>query len=96
MASKDDERRALIDSLLRRAHEQSLAAPERAPFWREGTWRCEYYRGAGDDKLKVFRGGRCVHEEVVPPGPQAHARSQELRQAVIRERRPGGEDGPPD
>jgi hypothetical protein len=81
-SDSDESRRALIDALLRRAHEQSQASAERSPFWREGQWRCEYYRTPGPDRLKLFSGDRCVLEEPVQGSASADQRAQELRRAV--------------
>lgn len=93
----NDDRTALIASLLRKVHEQSLDSPEPSPFWREGDWRCEFHRQAGQERLKVFRGDRCVHEEAVQGPARAHARCDELRQVLMhddygRGRRDGGAD----
>jgi hypothetical protein len=84
ISDPDEDRRALIEALLRRAHEQSRASAERSPFWREGQWRCEYYRTPGPDRLKLFSGERCVLEEPVQGGASADRRAQELRRAVKR------------
>jgi hypothetical protein len=81
----DDDRTRLVASLLRRAHEQSLESPEPAPFWREGLWRCEFHRTGGQDRLKVFQGDRCVHEEIVEGQSGARARCDELRHVLMRE-----------
>jgi hypothetical protein len=78
----DEERRTLVDGLMRQAHEQSRHSAERSPFWREGTWRCEFHRQAGDARLKLFSGARCVHEEPVQDRARADVRAQELRTAV--------------
>jgi hypothetical protein len=77
----DEGRRALIDRLLRLAHEQSSRSAERSPFWREGAWRCEFYKSSG--RLKLFSGDRCVHEEIVQGTARATVRAQELRRAVM-------------
>jgi hypothetical protein len=81
----DDDRTRLVASLLRQAHEQGLEGPEPAPFWREGPWRCEFHRYGGQERLKVFRGERCVHEEIVQGETRARARSDELREVLMRE-----------
>ena len=78
----DESRKALIDLLLRQAHEQSLTSAERSPFWREGQWRCEFYRSQDTDRLKLFSGDRCVLEEPVQGPASADARAQELRRAI--------------
>ena len=78
----DDERRTVVDGLLRLAHEQSQKSAERSPFWREGAWRCEFHRRPGDERLKLFSGPSCVHEEPVPDSARADARAQELRREV--------------
>ena len=80
--STDQSRKELVDVLLRRAHEQSSNGAERQPFWREGSWRCEFYKSAGTDRLKLFSGARCVHEEIVKDAAGATERAQELRRAV--------------
>jgi hypothetical protein len=80
----EDDRTALVERLLQKAHEQSVTSPERSPFWREGTWRCEFHRRPGTDRLKVFSGDRCVHEELVQGKAGADVRAQELRRVVIR------------
>jgi hypothetical protein len=82
----DEERRALVDTLLRLAHEQSSASAERSPFWREGPWRCEFHRQPGDQRLKIFKGDSCVHEETVHDKAAAAARAEELRCAVTQSR----------
>jgi hypothetical protein len=80
----DEARRALVDHLLRQAHEQSINSAERSPFWREGPWRCEFYKSPGTERLKLFSGDRCVHEEIVQDTAGATLRAQELRRAVIQ------------
>lgn len=77
----DEPRRTLVDSLLRKAHEQSADSPERTPFWREGRLRCEFHKHDGPPKLKVFSGDVCVHEEVVHG--RAEERCSELRQTFV-------------
>ena len=89
---RERERRELIATLIRLAHEQSSASPEPAPFWREGPWRCEYHSTTEQPRLKVFSGERCVHEEPVPGKAAADARSRELRRTIPR--RFGGTDTP--
>jgi hypothetical protein len=71
-----------VEGLLRLAHEQSLHGAERSPFWREGPWRCEFHHRPGDDRLKLFSGASCVHEERVQDRARADARAQELRREV--------------
>jgi len=85
---QEEDRKTLVDRLLRQAHEQSMNSAERSPFWREGPWRCEFYRNAETGRLKVFSGDRCVHEEPVQGQAVADARAQELRRAIIQ----GGTD----
>lgn len=80
----DEERKALVERLLWKAHEQSLTSPERSPFWRDGPWRCEFHRSPGKDRLKVFSGDRCVHEELVQGKAGADVRARELRRVVAR------------
>jgi hypothetical protein len=80
----DESRKALIDGLLRQAHQQSLTSAERSPFWREGQWRCEFYRSPDTDRLKLFSGDRCVHEEMVQGAASADIRAQELRRAITQ------------
>ena len=80
----DDGRIDLARSLLRRAHNQSATTPERAPFWREGPWRCEFYRQPGHGRLKVYKGERCVHEEAVQSHTQATRRCDELRRLIAQ------------
>lgn len=82
--SADEDRKALVEGLLWKAHEQSVTSPERSPFWREGPWRCEFHRSPGRDRLKVFSGDRCVHEELVQGKAGADVRAQELRRVVVR------------
>jgi hypothetical protein len=77
----EERRRALEDRLLRQAHERGSTEAERSPFWREGRYRCEFHKRPGDERLKVFSGERCVHEEAVQ-GSGADRRAQELRRAV--------------
>ncbi len=89
----DQERRTLIDRLLRQAHEQSRRSAERSPFWREEEWRCEFHRQPGDERLKVFSGEQCVHEERVQDKTIADTRSQELRRVVLQSRRAGYDTG---
>lgn len=79
-------------TLLEKAHEQSAASPERSPFWREGPWRCEFHRKPGDERLKVFSGSRCVHEESVQNQAVAYRRAQELRRIAAQSRLAGLED----
>jgi hypothetical protein len=86
--NSDNERRTLVEGLLRQAHEQSRNSAERSPFWREGPWRCEFHRRPGDERLKLFSGASCVHEEPVQDPARADARAQELRREV-RERQLG-------
>ncbi|MGH9309978.1 MAG: hypothetical protein ACRD1U_11430 [Vicinamibacterales bacterium] len=86
------DRKALIDRLLRQAHEQSRKSAERSPFWREGEWRCEFYKQPGDARLKVFSGEQCVHEERVQNHAAADRRSKELRRVVVQSRRAGQEN----
>ena len=87
----DPDKSALAQSLLRRAHEQSSQSPERSPFWREGPWRCEYYRSGGPERLKVFSGESCVHEEVVQDqSPERRAR--ELKRVFLESQRAGRDD----
>lgn len=81
----DDDRTELVASLLRKAHEESLESPERSPFWREGAWRCELHCQDGQERLKVFRGDRCVHEEIVEGQARARARCYALRDVLMRE-----------
>lgn len=78
----DEERERLIDGLMRRAHEQSRCSPERSPFWREGKLRCEFHRQPGDERLKIFSGERCIHEEAVQSRSAADARARELREEL--------------
>lgn len=85
MNLNNDDRTQLIASLLRKVHEQALDSPELSPFWREGPWRCEFHRGTGQDRLQVFRGDRCVHEEIVQGGARAQLRSHELRQVLMQD-----------
>jgi hypothetical protein len=80
----DRERQALVQSLLQKIHEQSRTAPERSPFWREGRWRCEFHRANGEERLKVFSGDRCVHEERVHGKTAADIRASELRRTYLR------------
>jgi hypothetical protein len=80
----DVERKALVDRLLSQAHEQSVRGAERAPFWREGVWRCEFHRSAEPERLKLFSGDRCVYEEAVQGAARADVRSKELRRAVVQ------------
>jgi hypothetical protein len=80
--SSDLERKTLIDALLKRLHEQSSTRAEPSPFWREGQWRCEFHRRDGDERLKVFSGDRCVHEESVQGRAVADRRAQELLRVV--------------
>jgi hypothetical protein len=89
--SSDQERKALVDGLLRRLHEQSSASAEPSPFWREGQWRCEFHRRPGDERLKVFSGARCVHEEAVQGRAVADLRAQELRRVVVQSQSAGSE-----
>jgi hypothetical protein len=79
-----EDRKTLVERLLRQVHEQSINSAERSPFWREGSWRCEFYRSPETGRLKVFSGDRCVHEESVQGQAVADARAQELRRAVIQ------------
>ncbi|MGH9370968.1 MAG: hypothetical protein ACRD15_05500 [Vicinamibacterales bacterium] len=91
-SQSDQQRKTLIDRLLRQAHEHGSTSAERSPFWREGEWRCEFHKGPGDERLKVFSGERCVHEESVQGTEVAAKRSQELRRVVIQSQRAGRED----
>lgn len=88
---EDEGRKALVDALLRQAHEQSRGSAERAPFWREGEWRCEFHKRPGDERLKVFSGERCVHEEPVQGSSGADSRAQELRRVVVQRRGAGAD-----
>jgi hypothetical protein len=83
-------RQALVTNLLKKAHEQSKQSPERAPFWREGRLRCEFYKVDGRPRLKVFAGEVCVHEELVQGKPTAEERSDELRREYVH--RPTGSE----
>src|SRR5687767_2865737 len=76
--------KTLVERLLRQLHEQSINCAERSPFWREGSWRCEYYRSPETGRLKVFSGDQCVHEEPVQGQAGAAIRAQELRRAVTQ------------
>jgi hypothetical protein len=91
MSPTDLDKKTLAESLLMKVHEQSEEGPERSPFWREGRWRCEYYRTGGSARLKVFSGESCVHEEVVQ-GSSADRRSLELKKVFLESRRAGRED----
>jgi hypothetical protein len=90
---RDDPQTKLIASLLRKVHEQSLDSPEPSPFWREGPWRCEFHRQTGEDRLKVFRGDRCVHEEIVEGRARAHTRCHELREVLMHDDSASGRRG---
>jgi hypothetical protein len=90
-SDSDRERKALIDGLLRQAHEQSKRSAERSPFWREGEWRCEFHTQSGDGRLKVFSGEQCVHEERVQNGTAADTRARELKRVVLQSRGAGSE-----
>ena len=92
MGNPESDRRALEGTLLKKVHEQSSTSPERAPFWREGEWRCEFHKRPGDERLKVFSGANCVHEESVPSQAAADARARELRRVVMQSRRAGRDD----
>ena len=72
-------RQAEIDRLLKLTHLQSIAGPERAPFWRDGSWRCELHLSAGETLLKLFNGDSCVLQEPTSRGAIAHRRAVELR-----------------
>ena len=72
-------RQAEIDRLLELTHIQSMAGPEPAPFWRDGSWRCELHLSSGETVLKVFNGDRCVLQEPTCLGAMAHRRAVELR-----------------
>jgi hypothetical protein len=78
--SNDMQQQAEIDQLLWLAHKQSLAGPERAPFWRAGAWRCELHLSTGEAYLRVFKGDACVFEESTCPGVVAVRRANALRQ----------------
>jgi len=82
------EQTTLAQALLQRAHEQSAESPERSPFWREGPWRCEYYRSGGPERLKVFSGDACVHEEPVQD-QSADRRARELKRVFAESQRAG-------
>jgi hypothetical protein len=79
----NEQRSRLVRSLLERVHKQSETGAERSPFWREGSWRCEFHNHP-DPQLKVFRGASCVHEERVQNAANAEARSRELRRLTLQ------------
>ena len=55
-------------------------------LWNEGQWRCEIHTGGipGQGSFLVYRGGDVVTAEAVPLGAMAYARSEILRQRVLR------------
>jgi hypothetical protein len=79
----DEPRETLEDSLLRKVHEQSAHSPEPTPFWRQGRWRCEFYKQDGPPRLKVFKGEECVHEEVVQARGAVEERCRALKQTFL-------------
>jgi hypothetical protein len=81
----------LVESLLRKVHEQSLQSPERSPFWRDGPWRCEFYGSQEPARLKVFRGDACVHEELLSGRGEADQRCRELKRVFLQSQRSGEE-----
>ena len=78
------QRQAQIDHLLEHLHQQSRKEPQRAPFWRQGYWRCELHVDGTAARLKVFNRELCVHEEPIEPGPTAEARIRELKEKFVR------------
>ena len=78
---------SLVTNLLMKVHEQSRQSPERAPFWRDGQWRCEFHTNDGTPRLKVFSGATCVHEELIPSKSTAEQRSAELKREFVASRR---------
>jgi hypothetical protein len=84
-----DDKDEVLAALTRKVHEESLDSPEPSPFWREREWRCEFHRSGGQERLKVFRGQRCVHEEIVTGRARAEARCDELRQVLMHDDRRG-------
>ena len=90
-AESEEARKNLVSNLLRKVHEQSASSPERAPFWRDGRWRCEFHKNDGSPRLKVFQGDVCVHEEFVQGRSTPEDRSNELKRVFSQSLR-GGED----
>ena len=89
---ENEDRGTLAGALLRQARERGTTRAEREPFWREGRWRCEFHASGGDERLKVFSGERCVHEEPVQGRAAADERSRELRRVLVQSLRAGRDD----
>ena len=90
-AERKEAHQDLVRTLLRKMHEQSESSPEPSPFWRDGSWRCEYYKKGGSPRLKVFQGERCVYEEPIQGRSTPEDRSRELKRVYAQSVR-GGED----
>lgn len=88
----DRDRENLVQNLIRQAHERGRTSAERSPFWREGSLRCELHKGQEADRLKVFDGERCVHEESVQGSDRADVRCRELRRTMLRAEPGRGKD----
>jgi hypothetical protein len=75
-------RRADVNYCLGRLAEQK--GPECAPFWRQGSWRCELHVADRAATLKVFDRDQCVYEEVTEVGDRAALRSEQLKNDFLR------------
>ena len=54
-------------------------------LWTEGDWRCEFHPGSsGDGRLVIYRGDVCAVAESTLSKEIATARSEVLRQRVLR------------